>query len=347
MNREHYYLHVYRKKANNAGCKAVDDCEQIMRSIGYKELPYLLGTPGGGFFGKIKKVMSLLKINDITPNAILVVEHPLYIHNNYLYVLRKLKARKKIKLVFIIHDLESVRQILPDSELYEARDKIVFEIADVIIAHNPVMKELLAKNGVDSKKIVNLGIFDYLVRKKEKEITKQGTQNGIVIAGNLDITTCGYIYLLSETILNDMDFNLYGINYKETKGCHYYGAFTPNELPQIMQGKYGLIWYGNDLETCGGKLKEYLHYINPHKTSSYIAAGIPIIIADNIGLKDFIEQNELGFSIMHLSDLKEKLNSITDEQYKLYQENVKKFSKKLKNGEYLKTALAEADKIIG
>ena len=45
-----------------------------------------------------------------------------------------------------------------------------------------------------------------------------------------------------------------------------------------MEGSFGLVWDGISVETCAGVYGEYLKVNNPHKTSLYLASGIPVII---------------------------------------------------------------------
>ena len=56
--------------------------------------------------------------------------------------------------------------------------------ADGLIAHNPVMKSVLVDKGISEKKIVSLGIFDYLIPnyQDKEDLSKEGA---IIVAGNL------------------------------------------------------------------------------------------------------------------------------------------------------------------
>ena len=51
----------------------------------------------------------------------------------------------------------------------------------------------------------------------------------------------------------------------------YKGVYPPDQLPDKIQGGWGLIWDGSSLKGCQGNYGEYLKYNNPHKTSFYIA----------------------------------------------------------------------------
>lgn len=332
-----YYLHIDRNKANHAGSKAVDDCETIMKKRGYKNIN-LYAISKNKMYKMFVWMCGTIKLFFIPKGSLLVMQHPLYIHKDYLKLLKKIKYRG-IKLVFIIHDLESARRILPDSEFYEKRDEVMFTIADYIIVHNEYMEKFLRNKGIDATKLVKLDIFDYLVTENfyEREQVSNADPLGIVVAGNLESKTCGYVY-------NNvgLPLNLYGVNFDYNlarNDTNYIGSFDADNLPNMMVGKYGLVWYGNDSNECGGVLKEYLQYINPHKVSAYIAAGIPIIIASNIGLASFVEREGIGIVIQSLDEIKDRISRIGDQEYRSMKLNVQKIADNIKAGHYLSTAL--------
>ena len=119
----------------------------------------------------------------------------------------------------------------------------------------------------------------------------------------------------------------------------YHGAFPADELPLKLNGKFGLVWDGYSADGCQGTFGQYLKLNNPHKTSLYLASGLPVIIWKEAALASFIVENNLGFAVDKLSEINEKLSQISDEQYKIMANNVKGISAKLRNGEYIKTAL--------
>lgn len=75
-----------------------------------------------------------------------------------------------------------------------------------------------------------------------------------------------------------------------------------------------------------GTFGQYLKLNNPHKTSLYLASGIPVIIWKEAALASFIVENNLGFAVDKLSEINEKLSQISDEQYKIMANNVKGIS---------------------
>lgn len=141
-------------------------------------------------------------------------------------------------------------------------------------------KEYISR-GFQESGIVSLGIFDYLA---DGEMVSPDTKSSpsIAIAGNLAKGKCAYIYKIfgqSGTENKTLSVHLFGNNYSVDvldSRFIYHGSFKPEDLPSHLKGDYGLVWDGDSAETCSGNTGEYLKYNNPHKTSLYLASGIPI-----------------------------------------------------------------------
>ena len=101
------------------------------------------------------------------------------------------------------------------------------------------MKEALIAQGFDAKRIISLKIFDYLINNQ----IDIKVDDGIIIAGNLDISKSEYIYKLKQ--LNGVRFNLFGANYSDNSkydNVNYFGAYLPDELIKTYKADTG--WYG-------------------------------------------------------------------------------------------------------
>ena len=109
-----------------------------------------------------------------------------------------------------------------------------------------------------------------------------------------------------------------------------------DELPFVLNAEFGLVWDGPSVETCEGGYGKYLMYNNPHKASLYLVSGIPIIIWEKAALANFIVENKIGFTISSLNDINEKLEGLSDEEYRVMKQNTIIFSERLSKGFYLK-----------
>lgn len=250
------------------------------------------------------------------------------------------KKRKNIKVILLIHDIDSIR--FPDDRIkQESHEAVFWDLSDVIIAHNESMKKYLQERRVN-KKIVCLGIFDYLTQNTEKEIS-ENTGNEVVIAGNLDGNKTAYLMRLRE--IKDVKFNLYGPGYTDRMGgenISYRGVYPPEELPEKIEGSWGLVWDGSETDTCAGGYGNYLRYNNPHKISFYISIGMPVIIWKEAALAKFVTDNGIGLVIDSLEEIAEKQKSVKPEEYRMIRKQVQDLSQKVKSGYFLKTALEKS-----
>ena len=335
----------------NAGTKARADVDSILIAEGFT--PFMVNAEldeSQNILKKIylqftrffdwKKCVDIFKENDVV-----VIQYPVRNHTIFLGNILKAIRKKNIKIIGIIHDLESLRFAISDNT--PTLSKLRFKYEEItalkyfskIIVHNEHMKESIHSLFLISfEMMVSLKIFDYLYKpEKEKEDSK--FHDPILIAGNLDKQKSGYIYDLPE----NLTYQLYGANYDEKNNHHknviYKGKFNPDDLPAVLEGSFGLVWDGPSAKTCEGVFGEYLKINNPHKCSLYLAAGLPVIIWKQAALAPFIEKNHLGVCVNSLDEIEFILNSISDEEYEIMSRNCREIGKKIRSGYFLTNAL--------
>ena len=346
-----YYLKeefLHDNNVKNAGNKARNDVEEIVKREGYQAL--VLSVDNWYEMSTLKAQLHKSKafgqaLNQLKQGDELLIQFPM-LHHSFFTTHHVKKAQKKgVKVHFIIHDLEALRYV--NVENFPLKHKIRVQIqesgllgaADGIIAHNPIMKSVLVNKGVAEDKIVSLGIFDYLIPNFQEKsgLTKD---QPIIVAGNLAQEKAGYLYSLPE----EPAYNLYGVGFDESRALAnetYFGSFLPDELPAALEGGFGLVWDGDSAETCSGVFGEYLRYNNSHKASLYLAAGFPVVVWEESALAHFVIDKQCGLVVSSLSDLKENLDTLSEEQYKEMLENAKQIGSKLRQGQYLRTALSK------
>ena len=256
--------------------------------------------------------------------------------------------KKNFKAYLLIHDIESLRKNkirtfsdFKHSIIHFLQNKTVLDRVDGIIAHNNKMKLELVKMGISSEKIVTLEMFDYLIPDFNEN--KIYDKDKILLAGNFDIRKTKYARNLPEK----PEFEIYGINFEHDNlpnNVHYKGAFSPEELPNHLQGGFGLVWDGDSSDTCSGMYGEYLKINNPHKASLYLASNFPIIVWRESALADFVKRNDCGIIIDSLYEIAGILESMNEEKYQQLIDNCKKIGEKIRQGNYLKKALEECER---
>lgn len=336
-----------------AGVKARDDIETIAKMNGY----VLIGVKVEGdkrknslVFNKLaahkkieiewNKETSHLKAGDE-----LLIQFPVLNHSVLLYKVVERLKKKNVKVTLLIHDLEIFRAALRKDNSLQKKKRLKFEekslldMGDKIIVHNSRMRDVLIGMGYSQENIQVLEIFDYLIPNYEDKSNPKSFDKykPVVIAGALRYHKAKYVYDLPHNI----DFNLYGVGYedKKQKNINYFGAFQPDDLPFQLKGSFGLVWDGESCDTCTGIYGEYLKINNPHKTSLYLASGMPVIIWDKAALAEFVQRNCCGITIKSIGEIDEKLKVMSEEEYQTIKANAENIGKRLRSGYYTISAL--------
>jgi glycosyltransferase involved in cell wall biosynthesis len=206
---------------------------------------------------------------------------------------------------------------------------------DAVIAHNASMKKKLEQLGCEQ--VYCLELFDYLC--EPGEIRYRTLTNRICIAGNLAPDKAGYISKLAS--LEHLIFHLYGNGFVEENNYNlrYQGAFAPEELVDQIDGSFGLVWDGNELDTCSQGYGSYLRYNNPHKLSLYLAAGMPVIVWDQSALAQFVQEHQIGIAIDSLENLTAALEQLSPATYEGMMEQARNMALDIRKGKWLSDVL--------
>ena len=344
-----YYLKeefLHDVNAKNAGNKARNDVEEIVKKEGYRSL--VLSVDNWYEMSTVKAQIHKAKsfkqsLNQLNEGDELLIQFPMLHHSFFTTHLVKKSQKRGVKVYLLIHDLEVLRHANMTSLPLKHRIRMhlqeasFLKTADEIIAHNPIMKSVLVDKGIAENKIVSLDIFDYLIPNFQE---KTGlTKNlPIIVAGNLAQEKAGYLYSLPE----DPAYNLYGVGFEESRALAnetYFGSFLPDELPAALEGGFGLVWDGDSAETCSGVFGEYLRYNNSHKASLYLAAGFPLVVWKQSALSHFVLENSCGIAVESLHDLSQAIAQLDDKDYQDLLVNAKRIGQKIRNGSYLTNAL--------
>ena len=355
-----YYVSEYQLvdgTARTAGTKARADIGYILDDLGYKKIEIPANTVDRAKLPLIKKVcfhFSIYKkwkkaLSCVEAGDTLIIQFPNIEHSVLLSTLFFSLRVKKVKVVLFIHDLELIRSgkaayttFLKRIRLF-IEDRLSLKAAGIVILHNKHMRDYVIKNlKIRPSKLRVLKIFDYIIpdfdedRAAERDLSLDGP---VMIAGNLRRHKSGYVYDLPEGI----PFNLYGVDYTGpvNDDVKYFGSFEPEELPYVLSGSFGLVWDGDSPGTCSGALGEYLKINNPHKTSLYLASGIPVIIWSKAALADFVKKKACGITVDSLYDIPKAIASVTPKTYESMKANARNISKRLRDGYYTKHVLGE------
>lgn len=347
-----YYLSFYYNDLHSAGGKPKNDANYIFKKSGYQEIKIIpkLFTKSKIISEFFTIVLGVLRVFFLPSNIIIAQNFPPRQYGEAVVIryFNKIKNRKKIKTILLVHDLEELRNAKngygQGVKAITARTSIL-ESTDVIISHNDAMTKWLVSKSISKDKIIELEIFDYL---ESLENSGGAYGNRIIIAGSLGKDKAGYLSELTE--LNNLQFELYGPGLEEKVKkidyVNYHGSYPSDQILSVISGSYGLIWDGDTLQGGGGINGQYQRYNNPYKVSLYLAAGFPIIIWKGAALSSFVSKHNIGFVIDDLTELPEKISSISVQDYGVMKENINEIGEKIRSGYFLSEALKKADKVL-
>lgn len=338
-------MQVDESQARTAGSKARDDVETILRKEGMSVISVATMQKNRkekrGLIQKLKVHYDIfkewkIKTQCLKEGDVLFVQFPCLEHTLCLPRLLKILHKRGVRTVLLLHDLELLR--ISKERNTKLKKKIRLRLEEFgclrnggnLIAHNPSMVDYLKSLGIPADKIISLGIFDYLIPDYSPQEFRD--KDKVVIAGNLEKRKAGYLYELPD----DVKFELYGVNYTgiQNKFITYHGSYPSNELPNILDGGFGLVWDGTTAKTCDGVYGNYLRINNPHKTSLYLASGLPVLIWKQAALADFITENHCGLVIDSLEEIPAFLQNLTSEDYGELKKSAERVGKWLREGKY-------------
>ena len=123
----------------------------------------------------------------------------------------------------------------------------------------------------------------------------------------------------------------------EAENINYHGFLNEYDLlHELRKGGFGLIW-SEDEDT-----KEYMKYCNSYKMSTYLRAGIPLIVHKSISCMELIEKEHLGIGVDSLEEAVDVVNAMTEEEYGRYIKALDEFKFKIENACFTKKALVDS-----
>lgn len=329
---------VNETEKNNAGPKAKTDIDKILKN---KEGFQVLNLA----FNWHSKFLKLRYITWDIPHLMRTIDadeiffqFPSYSRTLMDSFVNNVRHYTDAKLIFIVHDLESLRNFSYDTT-YKPEELKWLKEADGLIVHNPSMAKWLKGNGVHTP-MVDLGFFDYL--NPQPINTNAKLDGSICFAGNLK--KAGFLAKLPR----ELSLDVFGPNFnaKLQDKVNYKGVYSPDELPKYLKEDFGLIWDGDSINECSGLFGNYLRYNCPHKASLYLSSGLPIIVWKEAAIAEYVNHYNLGYTVTSLNDIPGILGSLSEDKYLTMKGNVLKIGAQLRDGHNMLSAVKRIESLI-
>lgn len=326
--------------------KARADIEQIAAEMGYA--PFVLHAPdsangsvwqaiqvGAKTLGDWVRAFYRMRQGDL-----LLVQYPYFPVKGYgvarlaLHLLRW----KGVKTAALVHDLDSLRRI--GGSAARGSDQLLLPGFEALIVHSQRMESYLRTVGVTCPMIL-MEAFDCL---SEGEIPVREKSRMVAIAGNLAADKSGYLKDIGKVPL---EWQLYGTNWARSGSTRieYHGEIAPEKLPETISGAFGIVWDGDSLDGLTGLYGAYALLNSPHKLSTYLAGGLPVIVAKNAAAADFVAREQVGVVLNSLRELPELIRAMSEEDYQRYAANARRVGAQLRAGENTKRALRKLEEV--
>lgn len=329
-----YILEEYVFNGYNASSKAREDVSKIVLEAGFES-----------FATNDKRASKNTKLSKIISASMIYLKILFYLGKDDLIFLQtsaaildgvlKIKKIKQFKVIYLIHDIFSLRY--DDIVLHKAEikaDILRLNQCEYVICHNSQMKEKLVKTGCTSE-LLELQIFDYLVEDASLEVIERDYGHTVAFAGNLSKSE--FLNELDARKIEEVNFNIYGKPEMQFSNLKYCGSVAAEKLPSVINGSYGLIWEGGYYVS---ELDNYTRFNNPHKASLYIVSGLPLIVWGKSAIAEFVKKYDIGICIDSLDELEKTIENVNDKEYEEMQQKCLEIREKLIAGYYLKYALS-------
>ncbi|WP_057745144.1 sugar transferase [Liquorilactobacillus capillatus] len=241
--------------------------------------------------------------------------------------IKKLKAYRDVKVAFFIND---VPPLMFESNRYLLSKVInLYNHADLIIVPSYKMAIFLKNMGMTVKKVIIQNIWDYPTEAYLEEPVLKKYINFIGSPQKFDfVKRWNY----------DIALRLFAEKSDELSGNIIFEGwqYTTNLISKLSQGGWGLVWSEENYT------KTYMEMCTSYKLSTYLAAGIPVIVPKGISNEQLIKENNLGIIVDSLDEMIKKTEKISIDNYHQMAVNVHRFSFLLKNGYFTKKTLLDS-----
>lgn len=205
--------------------------------------------------------------------------------------------------------------------------------ADVLILASRKLYDYLRVHGLKPKKYVIQHMWDHISQVNPYIIPK----NNKVINFAGDPKKFDFVkdWKSDKVKLNVYSEPLEGVNNPNITFTHWQDdPVLINSLRQA--GGFGLVWSEEPYWL------KYMKLNASYKLSTYLAAGIPLIVNSDTPEKDTIVNKHLGIIADSIDEAVEKVEKMSDMQYNQMKDSIDQFAKLIRGGYFTKKALIEA-----
>lgn len=271
-------------------------------------------------------------LTGITSGDTIIYQSPTWNDPNFdIFFMNKLLEIGNLNIIIFIHDIRPMMFLTEQINMPSYIE--LFNVANYLIVPSKNMAQYLGEKGVTTPMVTqylwdsNKEMVFQEVPKLKKQINFIGSDAKFMISRNFPINS-------------DVTLDLYGRKNDEmvrAENINYHGFFNEyNLLHELHKGGFGLVW------TEDMYWREYMKYNTSFKTSTYLRAGIPLIVHESISCRKMVEDNHWGIIVNSLAEAVEKVRAMTVEEYNSYVKAIQEVKYSLENGYFTKKVLVDS-----
>ena len=323
-----YITNLYGQSPQSTAMAAQNMITEISKSMGYKEIcieayPVRSDTEEE----KLKRIEGMLA--SVSKNSLAIAQMPSWngiAFDKYFLDVLRIKVEK---LVVFIHDFVPL-MFANNAYLFDQYLE-AYNHADIVIVPSLKMKDVLIEHGL-KKPVLIQDVWDHLI-PIELTSTPQ-FQKKLSFLGN----TTRFPFV--KDWKSELPLEVYSNGNVQAEGNMKLMGWQPEDqlLRSLNNGGYGLVWSENIENQYE---REYSEMNASFKFSTYLAAGLPLIVNRGIAKENFVTDYNLGIAVDTLEEVVTYLESVSEEEYKAMVENVKNIGDLIKEGFFTKKMLIE------
>ncbi|EKF51786.1 sugar transferase [Lactococcus garvieae] len=323
-----YITNLYGQSPQSTAMAAQNMITKISKSMGYKELcieayPVRSDTEEE----KLKRIEGILA--SVSQNSLAIAQMPSWngiaFDKYFLEVLRK----KVEKLVVFIHDF--VPLMFANNAYLFDQYLAAYNHADLVIVPSLKMKEILIEHGLTQPVLIQ-EVWDHLI--PIDLTTSPQFQKKLSFLGN----TTRFPFV--KDWKSELPLEVYSNSDVQAEGNMKLMGWKPEDqlLRSLNIGGYGLVWSENIENQYE---REYSEMNVSFKFSTYLAAGLPLIVNKGIAKESFVTDYHIGVAVETLEEAVAYVEGVSEEEYKVMVENVKNIGNLIREGFFTKKMLIE------
>lgn len=323
-----YITNLYGQSPQSTAMAAQNMITDIAKTMGYKEIsieayPVREDTQEE----KLKRIEGILA--PVSNDSMAIAQMPSWNGIAFdQYFLESLRKRVD-KLVVFVHDF--VPLMFANNAYLFDQYLAAYNLADLVILPSQKMKDILTENGLTQPVLIQ-NVWDHVTTLNLT--TQPRLERKLNFLGNM--TRFPFV----KDWESDLRLEVYSNGQAEAKGNMRVMGWQPEDqvLRALNQGGFGLVWSENIENQYE---REYSEMNVSFKFSTYLAAGLPLVVNKGIAKEDFVTKYNLGVAVDNLQQAVDYVNSVTEQEYNVLVNNVKTIGSLIKEGFFTRQLLLE------